>query len=94
MNPEKIRQVLSNYSIMEKAFDTYAEEQKKLTENVYKHCESWWKEYWKYRISIEPYFLEQAKLLYQDNVKILEIPTRKDLAMFEWYNLKKLKTLN
>lgn len=62
-----IKQVLSDYSIMEKAFDKYAIEHTELTQEVYDHCPPEEKELWEYKKSLIPIFCEHAKTLYEVN---------------------------
>jgi len=66
-NPIVIKQVLSNYSIMEKAFDKYTIEHTEITQEVYDCCPPEEKEYWEHRKSLIPIFCEHAKTLYEVN---------------------------
>ncbi len=61
---EVCRKVLSDYSIMEKAFDRFLIEKTELLQRVYDHCEPENKEYWEYRKSLLPIFCKYAKTLY------------------------------
>ncbi|MCH7647733.1 MAG: hypothetical protein IIA83_03910 [Thaumarchaeota archaeon] len=67
LNPTIIQQILSDYSIMEKAFDKYAIEKTKLLQDVYDYCPPEQKEYWEHKKSLIPIFCEHAKTLYEVN---------------------------
>jgi len=64
-NLEVNQQVLSNYSVMEKAFDRYVIEITEITDKVVNSCAPEEKEYWEYKRSLIPIFCEHAKKLYE-----------------------------
>jgi len=65
-NLEVNQQVLSNYSVMEKAFDRYVIEKTEITDEVVNSCPPEEKEYWEYKRSLIPIFCEHAKTLYEE----------------------------
>jgi len=82
-DPDTNRWVLSQCSIMDKAFQNDLEEHIRLfADSLYKQSE-----YWKYRKEMLIKFRKWATQLYSDDITGLEeLQTRTDLAVYEYYN--------